>query len=331
MENSSASSLASSAVSADLDMRCVAATPPPSTTLVICTRDRTEVTDAVWSALASDHPAFEVLLIDQSSHPVGPSLPENISSDPRFRVIHMAARGVARARNVGLREARGEIVAFTDDDCTVPAEWLRVLEGQVRAHPRVGMAFTKVTAGPHDERLGFIPAYAPQGSVLVSSLWGKRRARGIGAGMAVRQRAALAVGAFDESLGPGGRFPSCEEGDLAVRLLLGGWQVLETDATAVTHHGFRTWEEGRDLARRNWVGVGAAYAKPLKCGRVTILPVLGYELSATLRRVAAHLRHGEKPRGLRDAAWLLSGVAQGLRAPLDAGSLTFAPEGLDRA
>jgi len=106
----------------------------------------------------------------------------------------------------------------------------------------------------------------------------KNQARGIGAGMAARRAEAVTLGGFDEMLGPGAPFPACEDGDLAVRALLAGFQVYETAKTSVTHFGFRTWAEGRELSRRDWLGIGAAYVKPLKCGRWAFVSVPAHEL-----------------------------------------------------
>ena len=41
------------------------------------------------------------------------------------RVVPSSERGVARARNLGLREAAHDVVLMTDDDCTVDASWTR--------------------------------------------------------------------------------------------------------------------------------------------------------------------------------------------------------------
>jgi glycosyltransferase involved in cell wall biosynthesis len=295
----------------------------PSMTLAICTRDRPQVREALASGLASVHPRFEVLLVDQSSRPVRDSLPTTITGDPRFRYLRLDSRGLGRARNAALRAARAEVVAFTDDDCTLPGAWLRQVEAVFTSHPGVAVTFTNVVTAPHDATGGFIPSYERSGDAMVKSMRGKRGARGIGAAMAVRRAPAEAIGGFDDRLGAGAEFPSCEDGDLVVRLLLAGRTVFECGSIAVVHHGFRTWEEGRRLARRNWIGVGAAYSKPLKCGKLSIVPVLGQELSLLLRRAASHAWHGEKPRGLHDAIYLLEGILRGLRTPVDRRRLIF--------
>jgi hypothetical protein len=158
----------------------------------------------------------------------------------------------------------------------------------------------------------------------VRTLLGKCTARGMGAGMGVRREELIALGGFDEQLGPGSSFPSCEEGDAAVRVILSGYEVCETDRTSVVHHGFRTWAEGRELSRRDWFGVGAAYAKPLRVGRWAFLSVPAYELfvKAVWPPVADLLRL-RRPRGALRGVHFLRGFAKGLVEPLDAASLVF--------
>ena len=43
---------------------------------------------------------------------------------PQLRVVHQLNGGPAKARNAALRQARGEIIAFTDDDCVADRDWL---------------------------------------------------------------------------------------------------------------------------------------------------------------------------------------------------------------
>jgi succinoglycan biosynthesis protein ExoM len=66
---------------------------------------------------------FEVVLVDND--PVGSarSMLKAID-DPRIVVVHEPRAGVANARNAGLRVARGEMIAFLDDDEIAPSTWL---------------------------------------------------------------------------------------------------------------------------------------------------------------------------------------------------------------
>jgi hypothetical protein len=141
--------------------------------------------------------------------------------------------------------------------------------------------------------------------------------------MAVRRETLTDVGKFDPLLGPGGRFPGFVDGDLTLRVLLKGWHVYETDRATVTHFGFRSWNEGRQLAEDRWVGIGAAFAKPLKRGRLSVLAPLGCELFVAVRKPVAALIGLHRPQGAREAWYLLLGLGRGLRTPIDKKTLTF--------
>ena len=181
------------------------------------------------------------------------------------------------------------------------------------------MAFCRVDAGPHDPDLGFIPDHEVDERLVVRSLLSKSRARGIGAGMAVRRRDVLSIGGFDEQLGPGGRLRSGEDRDLAARALAAGWWVLQIPDAFVVHHGFRTWAQGRSLTRRDWYGIGAAYAKQLKCRNLAIVAVIAHEVVwfGLIKPVAGFL-FGRRHNGLRRIGYFASGLVAGLRTPVDA-------------
>jgi glycosyltransferase involved in cell wall biosynthesis len=245
-------------------------------------------------------------------------------TDKRLRYIHSETKGLGQARNIGLAHAQGDIVAFTDDDCTVPTMWLRVMAETFAENPRVTVAFCNVKAAPHNHNEGFIPTYMRQESKLVRSFWDKCRARGIGAGIAVQREAALTLGGFDEALGSGGHFPSCEDGDMAMRALANNQWVYETHAVTLTHHGFRTWIEGRELTRRDWLGIGAAYAKPLRCGHWGALIVVLYEsIVMGILKPLLPLLQLKPPRGLRRILYFIIGFMAGLTTPIDREHMVF--------
>jgi len=291
-------------------------------TAVICTRNRGErVVCAVKSLLASVHPDFELLVVDQSASDDTAQALTPFRADPRLRYVRSKTTGLSAARNVGLEEARSEVVAFTDDDCEVPPDWLAEMARIFAEYPKVAVAFCNVDAAPHDRAAGFIPAFRREKSRLLTSI--REKPGGLGAGFAVRRSAAQALGGFDEMLGAGAVFPSCEENDLAVRALLKGHHVYETDRVAVVHHGFRTWAEGRDLIQRDCLGSGAACAKPIKAGfgHMAIVPFrVLWAFALLLLKDMVALR---RPRGLRRITAFLQGLWLGWRTPVDRETLLF--------
>jgi len=300
-------------------------------TAVVCTRNRGAlVRGAARSILANGHPAFRLVVIDQSANDESAAALADLRSDPRLVYVRSNTVGLSRARNISLRMVDTDVVAFTDDDCEVPGDWLASLQAVLSEHPKVAVAFCSVLAGPHDESAGFVPAYVCEGTRILRTLADKCTARGIGAGVAVRRRALLELQGFDEELGPGARFPACEDGDIAVRALLAGFEVCETDRTFVVHHGFRKWSEGRALTRRDWTGIGAAYAKPFRAGHWGFAPVPLYELLVkAIWPPFDDVLHLRRPRGLARPLHFVRGFSKGLRAPFDRDHLVFRSAGVD--
>jgi hypothetical protein len=144
--------------------------------------------------------------------------------------------------------------------------------------------------------------------------------------MALRRDATLALGGFDDAVGPGARFPSGDDWDITHRLLLSGWHVYETADLSILHHGFRTLADGREHARRDWVAIGAVCAKPIRAGHVSAVVVaiwyfFGYALWPPLGDVLRMRR----PRGRSRIAGFIQGMVQGLRTPVDRKTLLFRP------
>jgi glycosyltransferase involved in cell wall biosynthesis len=276
------------------------------------------------TVLANTHPSFEVILIDQSKNDETENAVEHFKSDSRFRYVRFAARGAGRSRHLGLSEARGEVVLYTDDDCTVPSDWIEKMTGIFNSNPRVAVVFCNVDPAPHDQVAGFIPAYQRQDSKIVRNMWDKCQARGIGAGYGVRREMALAIGGFDRNLGPGSMFPSCDDGDIAVRALINKHWVYETHETGVLHYGFRTWEQGKELTKRDWRAIGGSYVKPLKCGHWDISIVIAYEAFVMgFWKPLSNIFRLKKPQGIRRFVYFWQGFFQGLKLPVDRKTLVY--------
>ena len=126
----------------------------PAVSIIIPTFRRPErALEATRSALAqAGGVSFEVVLVDND--PAGSALAVlRELGDQRITVVHEPRAGVANARNAGLRAAKGEMIAFLDDDETAPPEWLAELVRVQRAHKAdvvFGQVRTKLAVKPRD-------------------------------------------------------------------------------------------------------------------------------------------------------------------------------------
>src|SRR5262249_3976144 len=126
----------------------------PDISILICTRDRSDSLLPTVRSILEDAPmdgSAEVLVIDQGrGDAVEQALAPLLVSDTRLRYLREASVGLSAARNAGLRVARGAVIAFTDDDCTVEPGWLGALQAAFAAHPEAGILFGHVACAEHD-------------------------------------------------------------------------------------------------------------------------------------------------------------------------------------
>jgi cellulose synthase/poly-beta-1,6-N-acetylglucosamine synthase-like glycosyltransferase len=103
-----------------------APTDPPFVSVVVPVRDgESTIAGCLDSILATDYPhdRREILVVDNGSTD---GTAAQIQARP-VRYLSESNRGVSHARNRGIAESRGEILAFVDADCLVDPDWLTEL------------------------------------------------------------------------------------------------------------------------------------------------------------------------------------------------------------
>jgi GT2 family glycosyltransferase len=140
--------------------------------------------------------------------------------------------------------------------------------------------------------------------------------------MALRRSIWSRMGGFDPALGPGAEFFAGDDTDMALRCLQAGIAVCETPATHVVHLGFRSWPDRRRLITGYMIGLGALYAKHLKCGRWSALMPM---LCLAMRWAVGHpvVALGPKPGRLFRLRAFLKGFGRGLAHPVDRAAAQF--------
>ena len=195
-------------------VRAGAAGPPessPLVTAVVCTWNRAHlVSRALASIRAQTVTNVEILVVDDGSTDATPEVLARLDA-PRLRILrHAQNGGIGRARNTALAHARGEWVAFLDDDNEWTPHYLERQLGLARAHPGADVVYCR--ARRLDARTG-------QETVLPTAVWTGRVFDRLVAGWlplvsgTLLRRALLAdVGGFDAEL------RAMEDEDLWLRL-----------------------------------------------------------------------------------------------------------------
>ena len=220
--------------------------------LIVATlgRDR-DVAALLDSLLAQGRSDLEVIIVDQNEDDrLGPV---EAAYAPRLalRRLRSSVRNANHARNLGLRHARGEIATFPDDDCLYPPGVL----------DRVDAAFADgslgVLTGPAASPAGGLGSgrwRAESGTIDLATVWTSV----IEFNIFLRRDAALALGGFDEGMGPGSPFGSAEGNDLVCRAIARGWRAHYDHALRILHPDKSLSEVAIERAERYGRGLGLA-------------------------------------------------------------------------
>jgi glycosyltransferase involved in cell wall biosynthesis len=248
----------------------------PTVSVVICTRDRPDkIGAAVESVLANDERDIDVTVVDQSRTPATKEVVQRISAgDARLRYIHLSEVGLSRAYNRGIHRTTASIIAFTDDDCLVPKDWIRLIVEAFNDEPTADLLYGQVVAKPTEAAE----------AVLTPSLRLPRAERlsrrdgfkviGMGANFAARRRLFDSIGGFDEVLGGGGPLRSSQDFDLEYRAYRAGSVILLRPEVTLVHDGRRELEDWAGVLRNYGIGDGAFYSKHVRCGDMYALFLL---------------------------------------------------------
>jgi GT2 family glycosyltransferase len=98
----------------------------PLVSVILATHERPDLLRSALDALGKlDYPRYEILVIDNA--PRTETTMRLVEAYPGVRYVREDRQGLSWARNRGVAEANGEIVAFTDDDIVVDRHWLTEL------------------------------------------------------------------------------------------------------------------------------------------------------------------------------------------------------------
>ena len=197
-----------------------------------------------------DKETFEVVVVnDGSDDNTSESLREyGTQCDLQLRIIDQDNHGVSFARNVGIEKASASLVAFTDDDCLLPPNWLKTFINEFAELPLeyagVGGPLNSSTSS-EEKLVGRFIRYLDEFNhipvlgllrvqpVHVASLSGHEIVPYLRtSNAAFRKEAIEKIGCFD----PDFRKPGGEDPDLCYRLMAAGYKIKFLPELQAAHH-----------------------------------------------------------------------------------------------
>lgn len=246
--------------------------PPPVTrhplvTVVVCTRDRAgDLARCLDALLALDYPNLDLLVVDNAPRTDATQMLVR-ERYPRVRCVTEPRPGLDWARNRGLLESRGEIIAYTDDDVIVDPHWVSALVRVFEADETVAAVTGLVV--PYEletaaQQLfetyggfgrGFRRRWFQAASGRPAALeFGGAGSFGTGANMAYRRRVFDLIGGFDPALDVG----TCANGggdlEFFFRVVKEGHTLVYEPSAIVRHRHRRSYEQLRTQIANNGIG-----------------------------------------------------------------------------
>lgn len=241
----------------------------PILTVAVCTRDGvSRLPECLASIEALDYPEarLEIVVVDNAPRDAGAK--ELIAArHPRVRYVVEPRPGLDWARNRAILSARGDVIAFTDDDVSVDAGWARAIGSLFAADPQVEVITGLVVPDEIDsEAQALFEAYGGFGRGVerryfrgvrgesIGQELGGAGMFGTGANMAFRRTLLDRIGYFDPALDVG----TCTNGGGDLEIF---FRALKNEATlvyepkaVVRHRHRRTYSELRTQVRNNGIG-----------------------------------------------------------------------------
>lgn len=303
--------------------RLQAVAADPLISVIIATRDRTDSLAQCLAAFdAVDYPHYEIIVVDNAPATTATAdlIADRYAGDARVRYVTEPHPGLGWAHNCGLRHARGEIIAFTDDDVIVDRHWLAELLRGFALGPDVGCVTGLVVPQEietqsqywFDTHSGFNKGFDRRVYDLgphrpADALFPYRSSMfGTGANMAFRAAALRAVGGLDPVLGPGTAAKNGEDLDIYFRIVAAGWQLVYLPSAFVRHRHRSDYAALRDQFYTYGVGFTAYLTK-----LVAAHPLDGLRILARIPAIVAF------SRGKKAAEWSGPGSGPGVQYPAE--------------
>ena len=287
--------------------------------VIICTCNGSERLKVALESLRNMEVAsdiqWELLVVDNNSSDDTSEVIQNFARTSGLDVKYLfeGNQGLSHARNRGLMNASGEIIAFTDDDCIVDKSWITSILKEFTSDKALSGLGGRVELYNKNDRPVTIRTFRDR--VLFSSpnqLFNLLP----GCNMGFVREVFDDVGMFDPNFGAGTKIASAEDSDFFYRAYRKGFKMIYSPDVLVYHnHGRRTDSQVRALNRGYVIGRGAFYCKHILRGDPVVMKLAYREISLQIKRLIKNLYRNESiGKEMRLLRFIITGALYKLAA-----------------
>lgn len=203
----------------------------PKISVLVCTKNGSPTLKSCLEALGKqNYPDYEVLVIDDGSTDATPQIAQSYT---HVRYVYQEHTGLSAARNRGMNEAQGDLLAYTDDDCIPDEDWLIHVQNAFVDERCVAAGGPNLPPAPrnHTESCVAVAPGAPS-HVLLDDMEAEHLP---GCNLVIRKAALRAIGGFREEFTSAG-----DDVDVCWRLQAHGGKLRFVPSAVVWHHRRRT-------------------------------------------------------------------------------------------
>ena len=281
--------------------------------VIICTFNGSErLKDTLKSLGDMEVPSdiqWELLVVDNnSSDDTGEVIQKFVKTfglDVKY--LFEGNQGLSHARNKGLMNANGKIIAFTDDDCIVDKSWITSILKEFSSDKTLSGLGGRVELYNTNDRP--VTTRTLKEWMLFSSpnqLFNLLP----GCNMGFVRDVFDDVGIFDPNFGAGTKIASAEDSDFFYRAYKKGFKMIYSPDVLVYHnHGRRTDSQVRALNRGYVIGRGAFYCKHILRGDPVVMRLACREISTQIKRFIRNLyRNQSIEKEIRLIRFIITGA-----------------------
>jgi glycosyltransferase involved in cell wall biosynthesis len=267
--------------------------------VVIATYNRSESLAATLRSLANSQvPAgslWEVIIVDNNSTDQTRAVVESFieSGQRNVRYLFEPQAGKSVALNTGIREAKGRIIAMTDDDCIVDSKWIASILQEYASDPDLAAIGGRVELYNRMDEPTTVRT-SKQRSVVSLAPFEPSSPPIIGCNMAFKREIFDVIGCFDPDFGPGSNHQLiAEDVDVLYRVCKSGLKLVYSPDLLVYHnHGRRKHANWESVNRHYVRGRGAFYCKHVLRKDGAVLKMAYWEAAGVTKSFARKLFSG---------------------------------------